>query len=65
MEEKLEDNGLKEFMENDIPEPTTTNAQNLIYWKKCIAKASRIILEGVRYHVVSNFHEKETMYAMW
>lgn len=30
MEAVLEDNGLKEFIENDIPKPTTSNAQDLV-----------------------------------
>ena len=30
-----------------------------------MAKARRIILEGVRDHIVSNLHGKETPFAMW
>jgi len=37
--------GLKEFIDNDIPKPV--DAQNLAKWIKCVAKARRIILEGV------------------
>jgi hypothetical protein len=65
MEAVLEDNGLKEFIDNDIPKPPTTDAQDLAEWKKCVAKARRIILEGVRDHIVSNLHGKDTPYAMW
>jgi hypothetical protein len=65
MEAVLEDNGLKEFIDNDIPKPPTSDAQDLAEWKKCVAKARRIILEGVRDHIVSNLHGKETPYAMW
>ena len=32
MEVVLEDNFLKEFVEQAIPKPTTTNAQNLVEW---------------------------------
>ena len=47
MEVVLEDNGLKEFIDQEIPKPTTLDAQNLVEWKKCVAKARRITLEGV------------------
>lgn len=47
MEVVLEDNGLKEFIDNDIPKPPTFDAQDLEEWKKCVAKERRIILEGV------------------
>ena len=30
-----------------------------------MAKARQIILEGVRDHIVSSLHGKETPYAMW
>ena len=60
-----EDNGLKEFIDNDIQKPTTVDTQNLEEWKKCVAKARRIILEGVREHIVSNIHGEKTAYAMW
>jgi len=33
--------------------------------KKDLAKAREIILEGVRNHVVSNLHGKETPFTMW
>ena len=60
----LEDNGLKEFIDSDIPRPATTDAQNLDAWKKNVAKARRILLEGVQDHIVSNIHVKETPYVM-
>ena len=47
MEVILEDNGLKEFIDQDIPKPPTSNAQNLAKWKKCVARVRRIILGGV------------------
>ena len=65
MEVVLEDNGLKEFVDQDIPKPATSDAQNLAEWKKCVAKARQIILEGVRDHIVSSLHGTETLYAMW
>ena len=65
MEGVLEDNGLKEFVEQAIPKPAATDAQNFAKRKKCVAKARRIILEGVRDHIVSSLHAKETPHAVW
>ena len=45
MEVVLEDNELKEFIDKDIPKPPKTDAQDLAEWRKCVAKARRIILE--------------------
>jgi len=39
MEAMLEDNGLKEFIDEDIPKPPGSDAQNLVEWKKCVARA--------------------------
>jgi len=64
MEIVLEDNKLKEFIDNDIPNPPTTDAQDLAEWNKCVAKMRRIILEGVRDQIVSNLHGKDTPYVM-
>ena len=47
MDVVLKDNELKEFIEKDILKPLATNAQDLAEWRKCVAKARRIILEGV------------------
>ena len=47
MEVVLEDNGLKEFIDNDVPKPTMTNVANLDAWKKKVEKVRRILLEGV------------------
>jgi len=47
MEALLEDNRLKEFIDNDNPKPPTTYAQDLGEWKKCVSKARNIIIEGV------------------
>jgi len=47
MDVVLEDNKTKEFIDNDIVKPPTTDAQDMEEWKKCATKARRIILEGV------------------
>ena len=47
MEVVLEDNGLKEFIDNGIPKPTTVDAQLLHAWQKKVGKVRRILLEGV------------------
>ena len=47
MEVVLEDNGLKEIIDQEIHKPAALNAQNLVEWKKCVAKARWIIHEGV------------------
>lgn len=65
MEFVLEDNGMKEFINQDIPKPPASNAQNLVKWKKCVERARQIILEGVRDHIVSSLHGKKTLHAMW
>ena len=65
MEAMLEDNGLKEFVEQAIPKPTTTDAQNLVEWKKYMAKARQIIPKGVQDHIISSLRGKETPHAMW
>ena len=65
MEAVLEDNGLKEFIDNDIPKPAVVDVALLDSWKKNIAKVRRILLEGVRDHIVSSIHGKVTPYAIW
>jgi hypothetical protein len=62
MEAVLKDNGLKEFIDKDVPKP---DAANLDAWQKKVAKARRILLEGVRDHIVSSLHWKVTPHAMW
>jgi hypothetical protein len=64
MEAVLKDNGLKEFIDKDVPKPDVADATNLDAWKKKVAKARRILLEGVRDHIVSSLHGKVTSYAM-
>ena len=65
MEAVLEDNGLKEFIDKDVPKPDAVDAANIDAWKKKVAKARRIMLEGVRDHIVSSLHGKVTPYEMW
>jgi hypothetical protein len=65
MEVVLKHNGLKEFIDKDVPKPDVANTANLDAWKKKVAKVRRILLEGVRDHIVSNFHGKATPYEMW
>ena len=47
MEVVLEDNGLKEFIDSDVPKPTSTDATLHDAWQKKVARARRILLEGV------------------
>ena len=65
MEVVPEDNNLKEFIDQDIPKPTISNAKDPAEWKKCVARARQITLEGVRDHIVLSLHGKDTLYAMW
>jgi len=63
MEAVLEDNGIKDFIDQEIPK--LTDAAELAEWKKCVARARRILLEGVRDHIVSSLHGKETLFLIW
>lgn len=65
MEVVLDDNGVWEYTQTDILKLAAPNAQALSQWKKDTTKSRRIILEGVRDHVVSNLHGKETPFSMW
>ena len=65
MEAIFEDNGMKKFINNDVPKPASTNVALLDAWKKKVAKVRRILLEGVRDHIVSSLHGKATPNAMW
>ena len=65
MEAVLEDNGLKGYIDAYVPKPDATDIANLDAWQKKVAKARRILLEGVRDHIVSSLHGKNTPYAMW
>jgi hypothetical protein len=65
MEAVLKDNGLKDYIDKDVPKMDVTDTANLDAWKKKVAKARRILLEGVRDHIVSSLHGKTTPYVMW
>ena len=65
MEAVLEDNGLKEFIENDIPKSTSSDAAVFDAWQKKVEKTRRIMLEGVKDHIVSSLHWKATPFLMW
>jgi hypothetical protein len=60
MEEVLEDSGLKEFIDKDVPKPDVADAANLDAWQKKVEKERRILLEGGQDHIVSNLHGKST-----
>jgi hypothetical protein len=47
MEAVVEDNVLKEFIDKDVPKLDVADAANLDAWEKKVAKARRIMLEGV------------------
>ena len=65
MEAVLEDNGMKEFIDNDVRKPASTDAALLDARQKKVAKARRILLEGVGYHIFSSLHGKASPYVMW
>ena len=60
----LEDNGLKEVIDSDVPKPGSSNAALLDTWKKKVAKTRRIMLEGLKGHIVSSLHGKATPFVM-
>jgi hypothetical protein len=60
MEAVLEDNGLKDYIDKYVPKPDATDTANLNSWQNKVAKARRILLEGVRDHIVSSIHGKTT-----
>ena len=64
MEVVLDDNGLLDYVKIYIPKLGLANAHNLAQQKKNVAKVRIIILEGVRDHIVSNTHRKETSFPM-
>ena len=63
MEAMLEDNGLKEFIDMDVQKPT--DPAEVEAWQKKMAKCRRILLEGVKDHIVSSLHGKSSPYLMW
>ena len=65
MEAVLEDNGLKEFIDVEIPKPASNDAAALDAWQKKTTKCRRILLEGVKDHIVSSLHGKASSFLMW
>ena len=65
MEAVLEDNGLKEFIDAEIPKPASSDATALDAWEKKTTKCRRILLEGVKDHIVSSLHGKASPFLMW
>ena len=65
MEAVLDDHGLLEFVEKEIPKPTSNDADVVEAWRKKQAKCRRILLEGVKDHIVSSLHGKASPYLMW
>ena len=65
MEAMLEDNGLKDFIDSDVPKPTSSDVAVPDAWKNKVAKTRRILLEGVKDHIVSSLHGKATPFVMW
>ena len=45
MEVVFEDNGLKDFIDQEVPKPIDNT--ELVEWKKYVVRARRILLEGV------------------
>ena len=65
MEAVLEDNGLKEFIDVEIPKLASSDAAALDTWQKKKTKCRRILLEGVKDHMVSRIHGKASPFLMW
>ena len=65
MEAVLEDNGLKDFIDSDVPKPGSSDVALLDAWKKKTAKTRRILLEGFKDQIVSSIHRKATPFLMW
>ena len=63
MEVVLEDNGLKEFIDTDVQKPT--DPAEVEAWQKKMVKCRRILLEGMKDHIVSSLHGKASPYLMW
>ena len=61
----LEDNGLKEFIDNDFTKPTSNDDVLIDAWKKKATKKIIILLEGLKEHILSSLHGKATPFAMW
>jgi len=64
MEVVLEDNGLKDFIDQEVPKPAVASATELAEWKKRAARARRILLERFQDHSLEP-PWKETLFSMW
>ena len=65
MEAMLEDNGLKDFIDAEIPKPASSDVATLDAWQNKTEKCQRILLEGVKDHIVSSLHGKAIPFLMW
>ena len=65
MEAVLDDNGLKEFIDAEIPKTASSDAAALDAWQKKTTKCRRILLEGVKDHIVCSLHGKASPFLMW
>lgn len=65
IEEVLKDNDLKEFIDQYIRKPPTSDGNGLAKWNNCVAKVRQIIPEGFWDHIFSSLDGKETPYSMW
>ena len=59
----LEENGIKDYATIGVAVPT--DATQLATYKKEDAKARRIILDGVKDHIVPHISELDTAKKMW
>ena len=59
----MEENGIKDYVTSVIVVPI--DATQLATYKKEDAKARRIILDGVKDHIVPHISELEMMKKMW
>lgn len=58
MEEVLDANGFLEYIKTYVAKLQAYDAQNLSKWKKDMAKARRIILEGVQDHIIFKYPQE-------
>ena len=65
MEVVLDDNGLKEVIDAKIPKLASRDAAALDACRKKTTKCQRILLEGVKDHIVSSLHGKASPFLMW
>ena len=56
---------MREFIDNNVPKPGSSDATLLDAWQKKTTKTRRILLEGVKEHIVSSLHRKSTPFLIW